>query len=1045
MPPPPDPLPVTEIVAQQRFLRSVARQLVRDAATADDVVQESYLRAIEEPHARPRSVRAWLGRVVANLAHDRRRGEHRRERREQEVASAAGFASPADHSPAAIAARVEMHRRLADRVLALTPAYRDVVLLHHFEGLTVAQAAQRLGLPLETARTRLRRALEQLRTQLEAEMGGRGELLAALLPLATFVVPTPLPLAPLPDTAPTSASASGTTSASASTAATVAAAGGALIGVPLAMSTTSKLALAAVATVVAGSVWLFAGGGLGDRAPRVEAPDHDRVLTAEPAFADAPAAATPIHAERALANAPDAPFNAPHPLPGRAALRVKSVWLDGRVAPHVRLRIEPHDTGATSDDLDALRRDATNDAGELFLDDLEPGDVLVAAAGFAARADETALGDAAESGVLPVTLVADAIAEATLTLPVGASVRGIIVDGGHRPIAGAQIWVSDRPQTWCPGDFVATSDERGEFEVAAVGPSHYAAARANGFGWSEVVTVDCNRSGRSEPVELQLDRPGATIRGRIQRVDGAPIAGAMVLAVDDSRGSRITSDGRILGNPPPSIARSAADGTFTLSAVPFGTIDLLIDEPRFAMQSTELEVAAAEIVRDFTLEAGGTLDVQAVDGRGVGIEGATVQLQLLVGPFQVRRVLRTATTPASGRVSFDHIPTTPGLLSARVAGRTAAKRLLQLDGSARNEQLVLQPSLTLRGRVVDDAGVGCAGIRVELVPSDLNAATTPLPLTTDAEGRFAQDDCGDLPYEASFFHNDGLSALFAARRGVVLRPGGDEQVVVIGADQRAAASIRGRIVAADSQPLATPSLQFAEEGGHSVLAVPVMADGRFELGPLPAGNYWLIANADGLASRSATVSALQPGEVRDLGDLALERAATLIVRARRDDGVRTKPADLELRSGGQASSAFTVDGDTLRREEVAPGDYTIEVVGDGLAWQRVPVHCEAGRATEVALDLETGVKVKLALLRADGAGLGATLRLVATDSAGESLDEELRPLPADPAITIERCLAPGEWTLEVTAADGARAEATVTLARGAPREVLLELATPRDR
>jgi len=1028
MAPGPDPSTIDEIVAQQRFLRSVARQLVRDAATADDVVQETYLRALDATGERPRRLRAWLGRVVANLARDRRRGEARRDARERTVAAAAGSATAAGGSPAAIAARVEMHRRLADRVLQLAPAYRDVVLLHHFEGRTVAETAARLGIPHETARTRLRRALETLRGELEVELGGRDELLSALLPLATFVVPAMPPAAP--PHAPTTAS----------TTATAVATGGALIGVPLAMSTTTKIAIAAVLTAVAGGVWLWSDATLGDPLPRLDAAR----AAGDGALDDAPSVATPaavdVAAQRAAAPPAEEARDAALPQPGRAGLRVRTVWSDARPAPRVRLRLE---ADAASDGFDTLRRATTDDAGFLLLDDLEPGKAIVGVAGYPTRRDES-FGrprDDANDEPLPgpgarasVALAADRVVEATLTLPAGEEVRGRVVDGSRRPIEGAEIWVSDCRVAWSAGDIVARSDASGEFTLPAAAPWHYAAARAEGLGWSEVVSIDGNGDDRrTARVELQIDRPGATVRGVVRDGGGHPIAGALLLAYDHSRGSRLAGDGRILGDPPPVVARSGADGTYRLDSVPFGTIALFADHPRFAPREATVEIAQRDLAHDFTLEGGGTLELRVVDERGFAVEGATAHLQLLAGPMMLARLTRAATTGADGRAAFDRLPASSAFIAVRAPGRVMVRRALRLDGGANREEVALAAPLRLRGRVVDEDGHGCARVRIEIAPAE-PMATEPLPpRTTDAEGRFEFDGCADVPYLASLYPSEGMSFI-AAKREVELRPGPDEIVVVLDAAHRATASIRGRVVAADGEAIERASVQFAQVGGHVIANIAVQPDGRFEVGPLPAGSYWLVANCDGLASRGAGNLVLAPGEARDLGDLTLARPATLIVRARRFDGQRVKPTDVELegRDGGSAAS-FALDGERLRADGLGAGEYALEVVGDGLAWQRVAVQCKAGVTTEVDLELDAGVDVDVTISRRDGAALGATLQLTATGAGGEAIGQELRPIPEERSITVPRCLAPGEWTLEVIAPDGARAEATLQVARGAKR------------
>ena len=167
------------LLAQHSWVRRVARALVRDGARSDDLEQSVWLRALERPRE-VRSPRAWLGTALRNAASDLFRGEGRRRRREE--AAARAEASPAADEAVA---RAEALRRAVDAALALHEPYRTVVVLRFFEDLAPPAIAERLGVPLETVRTRLRRALEILRTRLDEDHGGdRRAWLALLLPLA---------------------------------------------------------------------------------------------------------------------------------------------------------------------------------------------------------------------------------------------------------------------------------------------------------------------------------------------------------------------------------------------------------------------------------------------------------------------------------------------------------------------------------------------------------------------------------------------------------------------------------------------------------------------------------------------------------------------------------------------------------------------------------------------------------------------------------------------------------------------------------------------
>jgi len=77
------PLTAERLLAHEPFVRSLARRLLADEHDAQDLVQETWLRALGAP-ARPlANPRAWLARIVRNLAADRRRGDDARAARER--------------------------------------------------------------------------------------------------------------------------------------------------------------------------------------------------------------------------------------------------------------------------------------------------------------------------------------------------------------------------------------------------------------------------------------------------------------------------------------------------------------------------------------------------------------------------------------------------------------------------------------------------------------------------------------------------------------------------------------------------------------------------------------------------------------------------------------------------------------------------------------------------------------------------------------------------------------------------------------------------
>jgi len=171
---------VEELLEHSAWARALARQLVADAATADDLVQDAWLAAMLRPPLRGVPVRPWLASVLRNAARMSTRSAARRNARERLAAREEALAST--HELVELAAR---QRELVDALLKLDEPYRTTLLLRFFEALPPRRIAARLGISVETVHTRQQRGLRRLRETLEQKHGGdRSAWLAALLPLA---------------------------------------------------------------------------------------------------------------------------------------------------------------------------------------------------------------------------------------------------------------------------------------------------------------------------------------------------------------------------------------------------------------------------------------------------------------------------------------------------------------------------------------------------------------------------------------------------------------------------------------------------------------------------------------------------------------------------------------------------------------------------------------------------------------------------------------------------------------------------------------------
>src|SRR5262245_61481580 len=171
--------PVAELLAHTGWMRALARTLVRDEALAEDLVQESLLRAVERPPRQPGALGSWLRTVLSRAASRSREEERSRARRELRVARP----ERSDSTPAEVLERVEIQGEVVNLVLALEEPYRSAVLLSYFEDWSAEEIARRQGVAANTVRWRLRKAIELLRERLDRRHGGRAAWCAALVPL----------------------------------------------------------------------------------------------------------------------------------------------------------------------------------------------------------------------------------------------------------------------------------------------------------------------------------------------------------------------------------------------------------------------------------------------------------------------------------------------------------------------------------------------------------------------------------------------------------------------------------------------------------------------------------------------------------------------------------------------------------------------------------------------------------------------------------------------------------------------------------------------
>lgn len=159
-----------------RLFRFLCR-LVGDAAFAEDLVQDTWLRVIEslDKYNPQHSFSIWILTIARNLATDALRKKGRQGTRVEARASEDGteidpIEMLPDNAPSVLEQLNEedLQERVAAGLAGLPIHYREVLLLRFDEELKIEEVAKALEIPLSTAKTRLHRGLSILRKRLEA-------------------------------------------------------------------------------------------------------------------------------------------------------------------------------------------------------------------------------------------------------------------------------------------------------------------------------------------------------------------------------------------------------------------------------------------------------------------------------------------------------------------------------------------------------------------------------------------------------------------------------------------------------------------------------------------------------------------------------------------------------------------------------------------------------------------------------------------------------------------------------------------------------------
>jgi len=907
-------------------LLRIALHLTRDPAAAEDLVQATFLKAIE---ARGE----WDGRLpllpwLCGILHNRARTARKRDERAPDPVRLRDRA-PLD--PARAAEAADFDAAIDATIASMAEVYQPVLRLHLAYGHTPAEIAHALGRPPGTVRSQLARGLELLRRSLPvgltgvvASSLGAGKGLAAMRTALLAQAAATVPVAPL-------------------------------LGTALGGVMATKVWIGGVAACAAIGVGWFSWPrkeNAGAPAVPPAAVDGLPPMTAASSAPKSGAAHVAAEPARSVVVSATAPTT--------GSLDLVCRWReDGAPAAEVTL-----DVTVCGERHAALlaRSVVTPTDGHVVLTALAAGRTVV---------------EADRGGRWEFDVVAGETRSGELLLADGVQVRGCVVDEQADPVAGARVWLSAGQNNYTEGQHVATADGAGRFFLRAVEAGRFLSAHAPGLRAALLHRV-AGSAGAVDEVELVLPPDGRSLVGRVVGPDAAPIAGARVLV--GFTGQDLAWETLARMQPefrPPHALVTDLHGEFRADGLAGGSkTGLWVRAAGFATSYQDLSLDAATDTRVVVrLQVGATVAGRVTDAEGRGLGGVLLSARAkawfspggdydsVAAPSWVWSYARA---DADGTYRLTGL--TPGTLLLRALSADFAQSTTLAAADA--ETVAWSPVLAdcaITGRVLDEHDRPMAGCGVQASPPRGKGSFAASD--TDAAGAFRFARCSPVAYRIDVYpprqgRDDPCLQPLATLRGV--RPSPEAIVVRVPDAVVPSAAIEGALLDVDGKPASGAEVRCVLEGVEARLTVhPDPETGRFRVAPLPPGRYRVQGLVGQRRGHWSEPIALVPNEARDIGGLQMPVSGAVHVQVRGADGKPLPAGDAALvESFGWGETAWSageiVDGE-VRIAGVAPGPARLRIQGADLPCVQHDVVVRPGEVTAVAIDVPAGTSCRLVL------------------------------------------------------------------------------------
>jgi RNA polymerase sigma factor (sigma-70 family) len=948
---------VESLLQQEPFVRSLARTLVAD--DADDIVQQTFVQALTRGTESVRDHRSWLARIVHNVVSNSRRSQARRLHRECAVARVASDIVP---SSLELMEREERRATLVHAVDGLPDHLRAVVFLRFFEDHPPRVIARELQLPVVVVKERLRSALAQLRNDLERE--NTGSLRAWLMPL----LPSPAvsPVAAITASSPLRELAARLIASSTP-------------GV-LVMTTKAKITIAAgilVLATLALTLLEFAESDEARNAGRGVA--SDLVSTGTAATSEDPSIAGPTDEAHREVVDPVAGGT------GAGSLTVRAVFASDRM-PAAGFTLTVGRSGG--DPRVGVRRAKTDASGAIRFDHIAPGRTSL-------RLDRTSVHKTVE-----IRAGEDRMVE--LVVQTGLNIRGVVVDESDVPVAGAEVHFAPNFTVGRDMIQIATSGPDGRFMLRDCYSPCLLGARAEDFAPSRLA-FRWGGKGTTEHVRLVLRTGGGSVEGLVLGPGDKPVADA-VIRIGKGKLSAIAAGSS--GVPaPPAQTTSGQDGRFRAIGIAAGEHPVAVRAPGLAPWSEICRIVAGETAR-----------IRVVLREGVIVRG-TVRDDL---GLPVDRVgiwfgesgaldCYTVRSAADGTFTLRGLPS--GKIELVATHRLMGKRSTVLHGVAGGSMrwdFFLQRGIQLRGRVMTKAGDPVRAIVVVHAEPRDGAPAWLRSAMTDGEGRFTVINCPAGRRLTVVAKGANVEPMIETITRSGINPEAGE-VVLRGTAisiAKAKASITGRVVGPNGEPIVNATVWVRREGETGAIALFTGADGVFKTQPLETDRYRVSVQARGYPYFSDAWRELTADALLDIGKVRLVQGGTVRIRS-----IEGGADDVRLSlHGGDGGWKAHLNPTVLpvRSQPLVPGTYQLQLKGKGIAAQLTEVVVRAGQETIVDMRLHKGVERRIELAFGDVGLVDLKLRVRITSAAAKVFDKQITGRGQD-APEVLCSLEPGSY------------------------------------